>query len=245
MTPPKPVRPDQYSPDATPQATELTPGERRAPVLQGTEDIAAPLKKPAAATPASTATVDAAKGDSSEPGTAAKKSVTATGSTIAPGTKTALPDDRDQAGDRNCIRRCEHGRHVSNCCKASEADEWNRAAEWQSASPAESSRPATGSASGSTSSASAAGSNAAGTLPKTKVIVDGPIRETRPADSRDTQPESSPGAAPVKKKGPEIVPDDGSRPPGTEKPAVQKPKPAVQPSGQDSQPAPATPKRGR
>lgn len=243
MTPPKPVRPDQYSPDATPQATELTPGERRAPVLQGTEDIAAPLRKPAAATPASTTTVDAAKGDSSEPGTAAKKSVTATGSTIAPGTKTALPTTGIKPATGTVSGGASTVGTSATAVKPVKTTNGTVPQSGSLASPADSSRPVTGSASSSTSSASAAGSNAAGTLPKTKVIVDGPIRETRPADSRTAA--SQPGAAPVKKKGPEIVPDDGSRPPGTEKPAVQKPKPAVQPSGQDSQPAPATPKRGR
>jgi len=50
LTPPRPVRPDQYSPDATPEASEMTPGQRRGQVMQGTEDIyrSAP-KKPSAA----------------------------------------------------------------------------------------------------------------------------------------------------------------------------------------------------
>src|SRR5271170_7183678 len=78
MTPPKPVRPDQYSPDATPPSTGMTPGQRREPVLQGTEDIVAPPKKPAAATPASATTAQATRADSSEPGTAVKKNVLAT-----------------------------------------------------------------------------------------------------------------------------------------------------------------------
>src|SRR5271170_4802369 len=89
LTPPKPLRPDQYSPDATPQATELTPGERRAPVLQGTEDIVAPPKKPSATVPASATTADAARGDGSGPGTTVKKIVPATGATTTPATKTA------------------------------------------------------------------------------------------------------------------------------------------------------------
>ena len=45
LTPPRPLRPDQYSPDATPQAAEMTPGQRRAPVVQGTEDIVAPAQR--------------------------------------------------------------------------------------------------------------------------------------------------------------------------------------------------------
>src|SRR5580704_16789927 len=53
LTPPRPLRPDQYSPDATPQAAEMTPGQRRAPLVQGTEDIIAPApKKPVTASSA-------------------------------------------------------------------------------------------------------------------------------------------------------------------------------------------------
>ena len=62
MTPPKPLRADQYSPDATPPAAEMTPGQRRAAVLQGSEDIAAPPKKPSAQVAAEGGTVAPANG---------------------------------------------------------------------------------------------------------------------------------------------------------------------------------------
>jgi len=241
MTPPRPVRPDQYSPDATPQAEEMTPGERRAPVLQGTEDIVAPAKKPAVATPTSPTTGDAAKGDSSVPGTAAKKSVPTTGSTTVPATKTAAsttgtkPATGTVAGSGIAVGT------AANVGKPAKTTNGNSLQSGSAASSTGSTRPSPGSSSG-TASASMSGSNAAGAQLKTKVIVDGPIRDAGSGDTRAGASQAS--VAPAKKKAPEIVPDDGSRPPGAEKPVVQKPKPAVQPSEQNSQPAQAPPPNG-
>ena len=226
MTPPKPVRPDQYSPDATPQAAALTPGERRAPVLQGTEDIVAPPRKPAAVTPASATTAEATKGDGSEPGTAAKKSVTATGATTASVTKTAVTTN----GTKGSGTVSGGGSTVGTSATATKPGKLTNGTLSQSGSTA----TPTGSATPSPRSTS--GSTAAGGQPKTKVIVDGPVHETHSGDARTGASPSS--DVPVKKKGPEIVPDDGSRPPAAAKPAVQKPKPAVQPSEQNSQPTP-------
>jgi rod shape-determining protein MreC len=80
---------------------------------------------------------------------------------------------------------------------------------------------------------------------KTKVIVDGPL----PAGAKKTTPPASTGtpspqtqhasAAPTaQKKGPELVPDDGSRPPPT---MQQKPKPQPQ----QTTPAQPQPQGGR
>jgi rod shape-determining protein MreC len=42
MTPPKPIRPDRFSPNAEPNATDMVPGNRWAPVKYGTEDRTPP-----------------------------------------------------------------------------------------------------------------------------------------------------------------------------------------------------------
>ena len=78
MTPPKPLQPDQYSPDATPPSAEMTPGQRHAPVLQGTEEIVAapPQRKPTAAEPAATT-----ERDDNEEDVPVKNAVPATGTT--------------------------------------------------------------------------------------------------------------------------------------------------------------------
>lgn len=46
--PPQPVHPDQFSPNAEPNAADMTPGNRWAPVKWGTEDTARPSHPPAA-----------------------------------------------------------------------------------------------------------------------------------------------------------------------------------------------------
>src|SRR5271170_1176670 len=83
LTPPKPLRPDQYSPDATPDAAEMTPGQRRAPVLQGTEDIVVPPKKPAAAVAADAASGGAASPNSVNAGLAKRAATDSTGGSTA------------------------------------------------------------------------------------------------------------------------------------------------------------------
>jgi rod shape-determining protein MreC len=229
MTPPKPLHSDQYSPESTPPSSELTPGQRRAPVLQGSEDVVS-QKKPVAATASG-----ASATDSGGNGAAVKKPTTA-GYTTAAGSTTASGAGSGAAS----------GAAVAKPVKAANGTTTTGASSLSSAS----SKPLTTSASGST-----AGNSAAAAPPKTKVIVDGPIPGGRTAENRAIDGTSSPrtntgtsstgttgtgtaGAtttAPAKKKGPELVPDDGSRPP-TEKPAAPKPKPSVQPSG-NSQPA--------
>src|SRR5208283_2173697 len=235
---PAETNPDTAADNSGENVRLMTPGERRAPVLQGTEDIVAPAKKPAVATPTSPTTGDAAKGDSSEPGTAAKKSVPTTGSTTVPATKTAAsttgtkPATGTVAGSGIAVGT------AANVGKPAKTTNGNSLQSGSAASSTGSTRPSPGSSSG-TASASMSGSNAAGAQLKTKVIVDGPIRDAGSGDTRAGASQAS--VAPAKKKAPEIVPDDGSRPPGAEKPVVQKPKPAVQPSEQNSQPAQAPP----
>ncbi len=234
MTPPKPVRPDQYSPDATPEASEMTPGQRRAPVLQGTEDIVAPVKRTVAATTSSET------GTSGGVGGEVKRSAGGSGST--PGEAGAV---RTTAGSTT--------RPVgSGAVAATGAAGANVAGTTAGVRP----KPVggtslTGGTAGSTSSVtrpitsgstSNSGVGASATAAKRTVIVDGPIpagRTTSP--SRPLDQSATPPSAPEKKKGPEIVPDDGSRPPSPDRPVTPKPKPAAQPSGDN----PATPPNGR
>ena len=96
--------------------------------------------------------------------------------------------------------------------------------------------------------------DAANSAVKTKVIVDGPLpsgakKPATTSTSATSTGQQAPAAqtqrpsatAPVQKKSPELVPDDGSRPPPT---MTQKPKPQPQPPAQ-SQPAPSQPQGGR
>jgi rod shape-determining protein MreC len=98
--------------------------------------------------------------------------------------------------------------------------------------------------------------DAANSAVKTKVIVDGPLPSgakkpaTTPTSAASTgqqapsaQTQRAPATAPVQKKSPELVPDDGSRPPPT---MTQKPKPQPQqtPPAQ-TQAAPSQPQGGR
>jgi rod shape-determining protein MreC len=91
---------------------------------------------------------------------------------------------------------------------------------------------------------------------KTKVIVDGPLPSatkkpaTTPASTTSSgqpttaaQTQRTPSTAPAQHKAPELVPDDGSRPPPT---MVQKPKPQPQPTAPaQQQAAPTQPQGGR
>jgi rod shape-determining protein MreC len=221
LTPPKPLRPDQYSPDATPQATEMAPGQRRAPVLQGTEDIMAlPVQKKPAASVAENDTGTATT-QNGEAGSAVKKTApAATTSTTSTSVTRTAPS-------------------ASGSVRATGVTSANGGS-----APASTGfvprpvKPANGS-----TSLGAATASSAGVTPKTKVIVDGPISNRSSDSSQITAPARSQTVAPVK-KGPEIVPDDGSRPPSATKPAAPKPKPAIQPAGENAQPAPATPPNG-
>ncbi len=216
LTPPKPLRPDQYSPDATPDAAEMTPGQRRAPVLQGTEDIVVPPKKPAAAVAADAASDGAASPNSVNAGLAKRAATDSTGGSTA----------RESAATTG-VRTAPGTLGIRPATGTATAGVSPRTVNPNGAGTG---RPASSASTG----ASEAG--AAGGPPKTRVILDGPIT-SRPSESGRT---TAPGAAPATpvRRGPTIVPDDGSRPPSGMKPP--KPKPAVQ----APQTAPATPPNG-
>jgi len=202
LTPPKPLRPDQYSPDATPQAEEMTPGRRRAPVLQGTEDSIAPRK------PVTAASTTAESG-------AAGHAVSGDGANGASGTvKRALPPAATSSTAASAARVTPSANGTGSAAGVG-------------ASGIRPVRPLT---SATTAYSSAGGTGAVASAPKTKVIVDGPITSpsTRPRIIENPVGEGEP-AAPAKRKAPQIVPDDGSRPPSAVKPPTR-PKPAVQPA---------------
>ena len=262
LTPPKPLRPDQYSPDATPQASAMTPGQRRAPVLQGGEDVAQPSpKKPAVAVSETTGsgaetrsstpgaesaggTVNAVKKSPSVPANATTagtgiprttnssstvpkpvSAYPASGGTGATGTAAAVP---------KAVRPAT-GTGVTGSATAAQAN---------GSSGGAASRPQTPPAQSAASSSAASPGMTAGTA-RTKVIVDGPmINPTSRPRVVDNPVSDGQSAAPPKKKGPELVPDDGSRPPATMKPVTPKPKPPAQPPGDNAQPAPASPPNG-
>jgi len=218
MTPPRPLRPDQYSPDATPEASEMTPGQRRANVLQGTEDIATPAKRAVPASMSAGTSAGAASGTSA----ASAANTIGTTRTVNGLSGNSLSGSRP-AGSSASAATNSTGLAV----------------------PPPRPRPATGTTlEGSTASSvtsgvnrpAASASGAAGAPHKTTIIVDGPMPAGRSTSiprpysdqSRNSDQTAEPSTVPVKKKAPELVPDDGSRPP-SDRPAAPKPKPATQP----------------
>ncbi|HTZ90477.1 MAG TPA: rod shape-determining protein MreC [Alloacidobacterium sp.] len=91
MVAPKPDHPDRFSPNAEPDATEMVPGQRWAPVKEGTEDIAHPRRpqpaQNATAAPASGTASGTAPGTATAPGGAAP--VHANTSAVQPAASTA------------------------------------------------------------------------------------------------------------------------------------------------------------
>ena len=240
MTPPKPLRPDQYSPETTPEATEMTPGQRRAEVKQGTEDIVAPAKK---AVPVSASATGTTGGTGT--GVEVKKAggISGTAPAGGTGTRTTATSMTGTSGTATSGSRPAGGSAATGGSTTGLTGSVPRpkpAAGTLEGGPVNGtssvSRPAA------SASASGSGANANGGAPKTKVIVDGPMPAARPAAaSRDLNQDAAPANPPAKKKGPELVPDDGSRPPSVEKPVAPKPKPAAQPTGDAGTP----PNRGR
>ena len=215
MTPPRPLRPDQYSPDATPEASEMTPGQRRANVLQGTEDIATPEKRTVPLSTAAGATASAASGTSSANTTGAARTASGLSGSGLAGSRPA--GSSASAGSNSTglavsppRPRAATGTTLEGSTASSVTNGVNRPA--------------------------ASASGAVGSPHKTTIIEDGPMPAGRSTASprpysdqgRNSDQTGEPSPAPVKKK-PEIVPDDGSRPP-SERPAAPKPKPAVQPA---------------
>ncbi len=314
LSPPKPLHPDQFSPNATPAAMEMTPGQRSGAIKEGTEEMAAKpasakpkppadategsgtsggetAKKPSASGSTSTA-VSAAAGTSGAAGTAVpvhkpSPSVDGTGAAAAvvhrpagagnpaDGTTTVIHRPATPTDSTGTAATAVHrpappvnadGTVTPVARRPATSSETGGVSPARSATPPATSaetpvqRPA---ASASTSGATSV-SGGLRVEPKTRVIVDGPapaVRKTSPGSTTGpavSKPAASgatasgsaatgsavsrpvtPGgqSAPAKPKGPVLVPDDGSRPPTAEKPAVRKPTP------QSTEPA-STPQRG-
>ena len=276
LTPPKPLRPDQYSPEATPDASAMTPGQRRAAVLQGTEEIVAPVRKPMPL-PASVSEGGATTTTTAEMRKTSAASVTPlsadTGTartTAAPGSRpavsgmspggsatgenaplprprpsTATPVDGAVAGTAlTGFSRPATGSSSTGLTATSPKPKAAAGASTESGTGAGATSNASRPSASASASVSGAGMGPTNGVHKTTVIVDGPLPGGRPtAASRSLNSAAAPVSTPVKKPAPEIVPDDGSRPPSSmDKPAAPKSKPPVQPAG-DSATTP--PNRGR
>jgi rod shape-determining protein MreC len=263
LTPPKPLRPDQYSPEATPQAAAMTPGQRRAPVLQGGEDVAVQPSPKRPATVASetvgagaeshSAAGDTASGTPNAVKRTPSVSGTTTGTTGTTALKTASPSGtiarpvspNGIGGGTGSVGTGATGatatapKPVRPTVGA--GVQGGTTTTQVGASQAGASRPQTSPGASAAASSPGASTGMISTNPKPKVIVDGPISSpsTRPRISATPANDGQAGA-PAQKKGPEIVPDDGSRPPSITKPATPKPKPPAQPAGEN----PATPPNG-
>jgi rod shape-determining protein MreC len=281
MTPPKSLHPDQFTPNATPSAAELTPGERRAPVLQGTEEVAAAPKvaKPKTdgtakavtpGAPGATARAAASTGAGGEvgavrkpipalptgaAGAVARPSVSAGGGVPGATSAAGVPAART-ASARAASTSPAGGALGSAAGAAKPVKATSAAAGTNGTNRTTGSAVGAGNGGGAASPSAAVvprkapaaagtaaqrnpgtvGGTVAGTVggvavaplrsePKTRVIDDGPaVAKPKPAGAVATP-------APVKKKGPVLVPDDGSRPPAATKPKPVQQSPTVPPQG--------------
>ncbi len=244
MPPPRPLHADQYTPNATPPSTEMVPGQRRAPVLSGSEDTERPPSAPKPSTAATTTTANtpgggqgttaATKKTPSVPGTVAGFASGVIGGAIAPRTSastprtpsTGTPSSTPAASASSPVR----SRAATGTGTGSAAAGSGTAASGAAGTPERGSgtspvvRAPVKTDATNPATTDSANPDAPKPVPKTHVIVDGPVRTpARPASDQ-----------PAKKKGPELVPDDGSKPPPARKPV---PSPAAQP-------APTTPPNG-
>lgn len=185
LAPPKPLHPDQFSPNATPAAAEMTPGQRTAPVRDGIEEMAT---KPASASSRPAPAADSAgSGDATAASAASPKPAAVPARTIAPTTASASSPAHKPAEPAATGAGFPARAAVAPQARAS---------------------------------SSAAAGDGLKVEPKTRVIVDGPIV---PAKKKTTEeaplsaPARTPSATPAR-KGPVLVPDDGSRPPSAERP---------------------------
>lgn len=239
MRPPPALHPDRFSPNATPPASSLTPGARLAPQSDGVVTVAKP-RPPAPVTngtnaangTTTTAATPQKKGPELVPGDGSRPPTTmqprpATQST---GTVAAQPHIPSTTTPHPAATNAENQGAENGHTYARPLPSTNGQNRTEAATPAK---------------------------PKTIVVVDGPIpggvkkptpsptapKTTSPATPGNTSGQHAPGTQPQQHttppatqqhKGPELVPDDGSRPPPS---MLQKPKP--QPT------APAQPQGGR
>jgi rod shape-determining protein MreC len=220
--------------------------------LQGTEDAAAPAAKKPVVTASEGGAVThqvANPGASGDQGTSAAKATPRSTPGNAPGSTASSSMTREAAsesGARPAPRVNSAGEDGTAPRPVKPVNGAVPASSSEASASNGSGRPKPVTTPGSNSEAAASHVPAAATTTgasKTRVIVDGPVSRSNASDnagagaaaSRST---SQAPTTPPKRKGPEIVPDDGSRPPSIERTA--KPKPAVQPEQ-----GPASPNGGR
>ncbi|GEM_PF-104393 len=201
IQPPLPLHPDHFSPNAAPPAADLVPGARIAAVLQGPGNkTTASTSKPRPISPAqtTTATTSAASANGATP--------------VKKKPPELVPEDGSRPPSATSVRPAETAAQQPS-------PRSNPALR-----PAQTPTPTTPRPSG---------------LPKTIIVTDGPAPPTRKVTPTTPAIQRAPGTsaqkppattvqkpAPQPHKGPELVPDDGSRPPQT---MLRKPKPAATP----------------
>jgi len=254
MRPPAAVHADRFTPNATPAATTLTPGARLAPQSEGVLTVS----KPRPATPSSSSSGVASGGTDSAEVTPKRKvpeMVPDDGSRPPAGTVTR-PAIANSTGENANHAPASTPKPAASASTVSSGNGETGSSETRSSTTGVAT-PVTRQAVPKTNNAANAGVNPP--PPKTIVVVDGPLPPSakKPASSTSattavprsstTQPSSGTPAqhapatlsqkpsstAPVQHKGPELVPDDGSRPPPTmlQKPKPQPTAPAQQPQG--------------
>jgi rod shape-determining protein MreC len=200
LVPPKTQHPDGFTPGATPPASELTPGQRIVPVKNGTEEVPEPKAQPVKKT-----TDGAAAAGSTATGATPHATTAGTGTAGATGVGAA---------------------------KRPTTATGTAAAPVRSGGPAgtpgaSTTRPAGASPGGAARTTAPATSSTTGGLKpdtKTHVIVDGPSSTSKSTAATPKPSASTTTSKPPAKKGPALVPNDGSTPPAV------KPRPVVRPA---------------
>lgn len=220
MRPPPALHPDRFSPNTTPPASSLIPGARLAPQSDGVVTVARPRPAIPATTNGTTATAAQKKGTDLAPGEHSRPPATTQARPAAQNAAAGviqphLPATTQPhpAATVNAGHGSENGHTFARPLPSTNGQ--NRT---EAATPAK---------------------------PKTIVVVDGPLPGGVKKPAPTFAPKTPSGTAPAQHapgtqpqhpashKGPELVPDDGSRPP----PSMLKPKPQST--------APAQPHGGR
>jgi rod shape-determining protein MreC len=236
IQPPAAVHPDHFSPNSTPAADSLTPGARAAALLEGTGN------KTTASTPKPHAVVPGSNGEAAE---------TATAPEDAPVQKKKTPELVPDDGSRppsGMLKQpapsgTDEGENTAGRAPVAVQDNAARPSRPPVNSPDNlAGRPARSITSQSSTQSSFNGAAPTAAAPKTKIVTDGPVsspakKTTTPAaNATSTQktastPTQKPPVAATQHKGPELVPDDGSRPPATMKAKPQPQNTPAQPQG--------------
>ena len=241
MRPPAALHPDRFTPNTTPSAASLTPGARLAPQSEGSGSATASASRPHAVVP------------STSPANTAASNVT-DASLAAPKKKgpELVPDDGSRPPATMLIKPAPGATATGTAVSSTHAP--------MATMPAASNHVAPLTVSGSTNASNRTGNTPTGNAAvnprpatpnaesgapaevKTRVIVDGPLpsgakKTTQSATTPGQQMQKLPSAQTGQRKGPELVPDDGSRPPPTmllkpkTQPQTQQTNPATQPQG--------------